>query len=121
MLWIQKNYYSVYGCGLGYHIYQLYLISRGSVPIKVFDINSKMVEYARLYGVLEWIPKDVLEIRTDDSVLSFPESLDNSETGMFFHIPSVRQIKNEIEREASNITFYNMSRRGAHIEGTIEM
>lgn len=96
----KMNYYSVYGCGLGYHIYQLYLISKGSVPIKVFDINSKMVEYARLYGVLEWIPKDVLEIRTDDSVLSFLESLDNSETGMFFHIPSVRQIKNEIEREA---------------------
>lgn len=56
-----KNY-SVWGCGLGYHIYQLYVFSQGTIPIRVYEPNPKMVEYAYQYGVLSWIPKELLEI-----------------------------------------------------------
>lgn len=94
------EHYSVYGCGLGYHVYELYRISNGSVSIKLYDVNDNMIEYAKHYGVLEWIPQDKLEIIVDRSVLPFLESIDNVETGVLFHLPSMRQIQDTVEREA---------------------
>lgn len=96
----EKSQYSIFGCGMGYHVYALYLESNGSVPIKLYEVDYKIIEYAKRYGILEWVPEECLEIIVDDSVLPFLKSIDNEDTGMFFHMPSVKQIKNEIEREA---------------------
>lgn len=95
----KKNSYSVFGCGLGYHVYALYLESKGSVPIKLYDINRGVIEYAKKYGVLDWIPKDSLDIVVDENVLSFFKSIHDKDTGMLFHMPSVRQVKNEEVKE----------------------
>ena len=96
----QRQKYSVYGCGLGYHIYQLYKVSRGSVVITLYDKSKKMVEYAQKYGVLGWIPSENLKIVTIDSVIGFLNSVNNNDTGMLMYKPSVYQIDDEIQREA---------------------
>ncbi len=96
---VTKNTYSVFGCGLGYHVYQLYKASNGSVPIAVYESNPRVVEYAREYGVLDWIPDEVLTVVSGDCVLAFLESINNSTTGSLFHMPSIKQMENEFERE----------------------
>jgi len=58
----EKRSYNVLGCGLGYHVYQLYSISDGSMPIRVYDTDPNLVRYAYEYGVLDWIPKNLLQI-----------------------------------------------------------
>lgn len=95
----KKNSYCVFGCGMGYHVYALYMESNGSVPIKLYDTNPDIIEYAQKYGVLGWIPKERLEIIIEEKAISFLESINDEDAGMLFHMPSVRQVKNEIVRE----------------------
>lgn len=92
--------YAILGCGLGYEAYQLYQVSRGSVKIYLFEPNKNMVEYARKYGVLEWIPQEKLVICTRDSVQGFLKAVDNNKTGAYMHLPSLFELKNDIERNA---------------------
>lgn len=95
----EKSRYAVYGCGLGYHVYQLYQVSHGSVPITVYERDPRVVEYAKSYGVLDWIPEELLEIVVTEDVLDFLKDVDNEETGILLHLPSIRQIPDEIDRE----------------------
>lgn len=67
----EKKEYMVWGCGLGYHVYQLYAVSNGSIPIKVYDINPNMLKYAYEYGVLSWIPQDLIEFKLVESTQEF--------------------------------------------------
>lgn len=94
-----KSSYSVFGCGMGYHVYVLYMESYGSVPIKLYETNPDMIEYAKKYGVLEWTPKEKLEIITGENITSFLKSIGDKDVGVLFHMPSVRQIKSERVRE----------------------
>ncbi|MBD5545733.1 MAG: DUF115 domain-containing protein [Lachnospiraceae bacterium] len=71
----RKKEYSILGCGLGYLIYQLYVISNGTVLIRVFEKDARMVEYARKYGVLDWVPADRIKITVDADPLPFLESV----------------------------------------------
>lgn len=93
----QKETWALLGCGLGYHAYQLYEISKGSVKIHIFEKNPKIVEYARMYGVLDWIPEENLVINTDDDILSFLHFLDEQEekTGVHFFYPELRLLNEE--------------------------
>lgn len=95
----KKNLYAVFGCGLGYHVYALYLESNGSVPITLYDTNWEIIEYAKKYGVLDWIPEDKLDIIVDENALSFLKKSQSVDTGMLFHMSSVRQVKNEMTKE----------------------
>lgn len=52
----------VRGCGLGYLIYQLYEVSYGSASIQVLEPDARMITYAQKYGVLDWVPKENLDI-----------------------------------------------------------
>ena len=70
----RKKAYSIRGCGLGYLIYQLYEIFNGAISIRVFEKDARMVEYARRYGVLDWVPADCIEIIVDADPLPFLES-----------------------------------------------
>lgn len=92
--------YALMGCGLGYQAYQLYRISNGSVKIHIFEQNANVVEIARKYGVLDWIPQNLLKITVKDSLYSFLKAADSNNIGVFMHLPSLRLIRNEKERSA---------------------
>lgn len=54
--------YAVYGCGLGYLPYQIYSLSGGSVMIKIYEADERIIGYAKSYGVLDWIPESELSV-----------------------------------------------------------
>lgn len=85
--------YSLLGCGLGYVAYQLYCFSDGSVPINIFEYDDKTVQYAKKYGVLEWIPEECLSITVDRDVLPFLYSLEKEEGhGYYIFEPEINQV-----------------------------
>lgn len=79
----QKDSYSILGCGLGYLAYQLYEITDGSVVINVFEKDARMVEYAKNYGVLDWIPEDRLNVVIDSDILTFLHSAEDENVGFY--------------------------------------
>lgn len=79
-----KKRYALRGCGLGYFAYQLYELSGGFISIQIFETDARMAEYARRYGVLDWIPEDRLEVIVDADPVPFLESASDEEAG--FHI-----------------------------------
>lgn len=83
----RKKKYSFRGCGLGYLIYQLYEISDGTVFIQLFERDGRMVEYARKYGVLGWVPEQNLEIVIDADPSSFLQSTLEEDTGVHIFAP----------------------------------
>lgn len=95
----KKQKYSVLGCGMGYHIYMLYKESNGSIPIEVYEEDERVVRYARAYGVLDWIPQDRIKIVTQDCVMEFLKSLEDSQSGALMYLPSVNQLSDDFEKE----------------------
>lgn len=79
----EKEQYRLWGCGLGYHAYQLYLCSNGSIPIILYEPNDKMVEWAKAYGVLSWIPEENIKIVTKNANEAFLKNMNNQE-GYFY-------------------------------------
>lgn len=86
----KKKAYSILGCGLGYLIYQLYVVSNGSVTINVFEKDARIVEYAKTYGVLDWIPEENLNVVVDTDILSFLYSAEDSDVGFYIFAPELR-------------------------------
>lgn len=80
----QKNEYALWGCGLGYLAYQLYVISSGSIKINIFEPDARMIDYAKSYGVLDWIPEENLNIVVDKDILPFLHCAERDNTA--FHI-----------------------------------
>lgn len=93
-----KKAYVVWGCGLGYHIYQLYQISEGTIPIILYETNLNLVRYALNYGVLSWIPKELLEVKFGYSAEEFLKNADDTK-GIFLLQPYVNAMKNEHQRD----------------------
>ena len=58
-----KRDFWFFGCGLGYLPYQMWKISGGSVRVHICEYKSEMIEYAGLFGPLDLIDKDMLDIR----------------------------------------------------------
>ena len=104
-----KKIYSVYGCGLGYHIYSLYLMSDKDISIKVYENDNSIIEYAKKYGVLDWIPSDRLEVITDRCVDLFLENISKGNTGIIIHKPSIYQMESDIERKKILDLFENLN------------
>ena len=92
--------YAIYGGGLGYYAYQLYLESYGSVNITIYEPNPLMIDLAKNYGVLDWIPSENLNIVCDDDILTFLNGIDNDDTGIIFHLPTLENIEEQYELEA---------------------
>lgn len=63
--------FHLFGVGLGYLAYQLYRISGGAMRIILYEKEEEMIRYAFSYGVLEWIPEEVLSVLSSDD----PEEL----------------------------------------------
>lgn len=54
------------GAGLGYLPYQIFMKSERSIDIHLFENDPIVVEYAKNYGVLDWIPEDKLHIHINE-------------------------------------------------------
>lgn len=52
----------ILGCGLGYLPFQFWKRSYESAEIVILDTNETIIEYARNYGVLDWISQDKLTV-----------------------------------------------------------
>lgn len=85
----RKRAYSIYGCGLGYLAYQIYAITKGSVSIRVFEKDARMAEYARRYGVLDWVPSGCMEVIVDADPLPFLESAAEEGMGFYMSVPEL--------------------------------
>lgn len=88
--------YSLLGCGLGYLAYQLYLLTGGSVKINIYERDPRMIEYARSYGVLDWIPQECVNVVVMSDILVFLESAQEENVGFYLFPPALR---NESEEE----------------------
>lgn len=82
----EKQEYLVWGCGLGYHIYQLYRLSEGTIPITVYEPDVRMIQYAIRFGVLSWIPSDRLEIVALAEAIQFLQA-EKETSGVLFLLP----------------------------------
>ncbi len=85
----QKAAYSIRGCGLGYLIYQLYRVSNETVTINVFEKDARIVEYARRYGVLNWVPDDRLNVIVDADPGPFLRSIEQKDMGYYVLMPEL--------------------------------
>ncbi|MCR4584371.1 MAG: DUF115 domain-containing protein [Lachnospiraceae bacterium] len=54
--------FHIFGCGLGYEAYQIYVHSAKSVKIVIYECDPRIVEMAFSYGVLDRIDRNMLEI-----------------------------------------------------------
>lgn len=52
----------IFGCGLGYLAYQIFLSSCGSTYINVYEDDTAIIDYAYRYGALSLIPKDHINV-----------------------------------------------------------
>ena len=55
----------IFGCGLGYLPYKIWSRSGEAVRITVFEESPEIIEYARQYGVLDWIDNRFLTVISD--------------------------------------------------------
>ena len=75
--------WAMLGCGLGYHAYQLYRISDGSVKIHVFERDERIIQYAMQYWVLSWIPEECIQVTIGEDLMPFLECAEENE-GAFY-------------------------------------
>lgn len=99
----EKKEYAVWGLGLGYLIYQLYRISDGTVRIHVFEKDARMVEYAKHYGVLDWIPEENLELVLDEKPDAFLRSAAKRDTGFYVFLPRVYREAPDVRRKLEDV------------------
>lgn len=57
-----RKVFCTFGCELGYLAWQMYEVSGKSLDIFVYEDDPQKIEYARSYGVLDWIDEDKLNI-----------------------------------------------------------
>lgn len=70
-----KYHYVFLGCGLGYIPYQFYKAADGDIKLTIVFHDNKEYEYARQYGVLDWIPENIVEIIISDDILDFMKKI----------------------------------------------
>ncbi len=92
--------YAVWGCGLGYHIYQLFETAKRAINIIVYDWNSSVFELASKTGFTNLIPKERIRYVTDVTGKEFVDRISKGNIGIFIHFPSVLSIHNKQLREA---------------------
>lgn len=107
-----KDSYSILGCGLGYLIYQLYLVTDGSVVINVFEKDARIVEYARSYGVLDWIPEDKVNVVIDSDILTFLNSAKEENVGFYLFPPELASEPEDVRAALEEICVqFNTAKR----------
>ena len=92
-----KDRYLVWGCGLGYQVYQLYRYSQGTIPIMLYETDSNVLEYAKEYGVLSWIPDDLIQIKSPYSAKDFLNE-EKATDGLLFLLPCLHSMSDSTEK-----------------------
>ncbi len=57
-----------FGCGLGYLPYQMWKVSEESITVHIYEYDPRVVEYARMFGPLDLIAPDRLDIHMEESL-----------------------------------------------------
>lgn len=99
----QNKQYSIRGCGLGYLIYQMYEVSNGSVKLNVYEKDARMVQYARQYGVLDWVPEENLKVVVDADPNPFLKSILEENTGVHLFAPALKSETKDSRAMLENI------------------
>ncbi len=94
----QKEEYSIRGCGLGYLVYQLYRVSNETATVNVFEKDARIVEYARRYGVLDWVPEDKLNVIVDEDPGPFLRSIMRKNMGYYILAPELYNEQEDARR-----------------------
>ncbi|RKM60399.1 DUF115 domain-containing protein [Butyrivibrio sp. CB08] len=67
----------LFGCDMGYLPYMLHKKSDGAIKIVIYESDSRIVNYAREFGILDWIPESDIEfVLIQDLTLLLKEYLD---------------------------------------------
>lgn len=105
--------WAMLGCGLGYHAYQLYQISDGSVKIHIFEREERMVQYAMQYGVLSWIPEECLEVTVGEDLMPFLECAEEYDGAFYIFKPALGMIPEPYYVMAESL-YINQCTRNMH-------
>lgn len=116
--------FSFLGCDLGYLPYALFLFSDKSNDIYIFHDDPKMIEYAKEYGLLSYIPNEKLHIFIGKDRLElfdkFSDRYDiEGEMGYFVYDEFVIRL-NEIEKDVLN-SFYILNHSGTIFKNFIDI
>ncbi len=95
---VSKDVYYVFGCGMGYELYQLYELSEGFTQIILYEPCEEIYTAAVSYGVLSKIPDDYLERCDFENVSEFMERAENSDAGILINIPSLHALEDNEEK-----------------------
>lgn len=98
-----KYKYVFLGAGLGYIPYQLYLLSEGEIDIHIFYYDKESYEYAKAYGVLDWIPDEVVHVTVSDSMTDFIKCATDKCDEYYFYPPDLKKYK---ESEQAKVDVY---------------
>lgn len=99
----EKREYALWGCGLGYLAYQLYVISHGSIKINIFESDARIIEYAINYGVLDWIPEENLNIVIDKDILPFLHCAERDNTAFHIFKPELELVPDDVKSIFGNL------------------
>lgn len=96
--------YVLFGCGMGYYAYQLYLLTYGSAKITIYERDAGLMEYARMYGVLDWVPASVLHLEQlkDDGTV-FLEHCRQNKVKAIFHTAELEMYEQELKEGLINL------------------
>lgn len=95
--------YIFFGCGMGYYVYQLYRISSGSIKITIYEKDINLVNYAKLYGVLDWTPDTIMNVVLTDDYSDFLAHSTKEDVRPVFHIPEIYQLDNNDRKEIEDL------------------
>ena len=77
--------FCTYGCSMGYLEYAIYRLSEGRINIVIYDTDKELIDYAKRYGVLDWIPQNhiniIIEPNPDSIVSTLSQYLEDFKTG----------------------------------------
>lgn len=85
----KKYEYVILGGGLGYIPYQMYVQSEGEIHMMLFYHDQKSYNYARLYGVLDWIPKECLDVIISSDILDYLCAVRDKKCEFYVYKPEV--------------------------------
>ncbi len=111
--WAEK--YIIFGGGLGYLPYRLWKRSGEAAKIIVFEDDEKIIEYARHYGVLDWIDGESLDVRyipdINMAIVSFYKEVDLEDKSRVTYVTPYKKKK---YKDAYNGSFLALVYRIEH-------
>ncbi len=93
-----KEEYYVFGCGLGYEVYQLFDLSDSFTRIILYEPDERIYEMACSYGALSMIPREYLSRIRFENAADFLRQAVDKNAGILINLPSVHMAANAEER-----------------------